>query len=456
MASLTIHSSTTVFPAHPTPIATLSFSESDQIKPWTHSPTVYVYRSPTVTTSAVVESLRNSLSQMLVPYYPLAGRLHWIGGGRLELHCCSAGAQLIEASSTATLDDYGDFSPTDALRELAPKVDYSTPIEELPVFLIQVTRFSCGGIVIGTGLSHILVDGVSAITFINSWASIARKDKTVESIVQPFHDRSVLQPQKPLRPPRFDHREYDNPPFLLGCSDAKEERKKESIPTLLKLSKEQVEKLKKRANSNIVNQLDELPSRPYTRYESIAGHMWVCACKARSTGDKSQPTMVRVAVDVRRRLGTPVPNNFTGNSTLVAVTPKCQFGDLISQPLSYAAGKIREGTWKITDEYARSALDFLASQEDISWVRTSYHTKVKVEAPFWGNPNLSLGSWMSLPLYEADFGWGKPCYVGPATLNADGKSFIMPAPDNDGGLIIAIRLQKKHMDDFKRHFYEDL
>ena len=63
---------------------------------------------------------------------------------------------------------------------------------------------------------------------------------------------------------------------------------------------------------------------------------------------------------------------------------------------------------------------------------------------------------MSLPLYEADFGWGKPCYVGPATLNADGKSFIMPAPDNDGGLIIAIRLQKKHMDDFKRHFYEDL
>ncbi|KAG6603433.1 Spermidine hydroxycinnamoyl transferase, partial [Cucurbita argyrosperma subsp. sororia] len=413
MASLTIHSSTTVFPAHPTPIATLSFSESDQIKPWTHSPTVYVYRSPAVTTSAVVESLRNSLSQMLVPYYPLAGRLHWIGGGRLELHCCSAGAQLIEASSTATLDDYGDFSPTDALRELAPKVDYSTPIEELP-------------------------------------------EKTVESIVLPFHDRSVLQPQKPLRPPRFDHREYDNPAFLLGCSDAKEERKKESIPTLLKLSKEQVEKLKKRANSNIVTQLDELPSRPYTRYESIAGHMWVCACKARSTGDNSQPTMVRVAVDVRRRLGTPVPNNFTGNSTLVAVTPKCQFGDLISQPLSYAAGKIREGTWKITDEYARSALDFLASQEDISWVRTSYHTKVKVEAPFWGNPNLSLGSWMSLPLYEADFGWGKPCYVGPATLNADGKSFIMPAPDNDGGLIIAIRLQKKHMDDFKRHFYEDL
>lgn len=204
--------------------------------------------------------------------------------------------------------------------------------------------------------------------------------------------------------------------------------------------------------------LDEKQLRPYSRYESIAGHMWVCACKARSTGDgdASQPTMIRVAVDVRRRLGTPIPNNFTGNSTLTAVTPKCQFGNLITQPLSYAAGKIREGTWKITDEYARSAMDFLAGQEDISWVRTSYHTVVQFDAPFWGNPNLSLGSWMSLPLYEADFGWGRPCYVGPATLNADGKSFIMPGTTDDGSLIVAIRLQTKHMDDFKKFFYEGL
>lgn len=223
MASITINSSSAVIPAHPTPTGTLSLSESDQIKPWTHSPTFYVYKSPAAaaTVDVDVDSLKHSLSQILVPYYPLAGRLRWIGGGRLELDCCAAGVQLIEASSDGTLDDYGDFAPTDAVRQLSPKVDYKTPIEELPVMLVQVTRFRCGGVVVGFCNSHTLVDGVAAITFINSWASIARGEKTVESIVQPFHDRRVLQPEKPFRPPRFDHHEYNKPPLLLGNSDAK-------------------------------------------------------------------------------------------------------------------------------------------------------------------------------------------------------------------------------------------
>ncbi|KAG6595496.1 Spermidine hydroxycinnamoyl transferase, partial [Cucurbita argyrosperma subsp. sororia] len=101
MASITIHSSSTIVPSHPTPTGILSFSDCDQYKPWTHIPTVYVYKSPAAKV-ADVESLKTSLSQILVPYYPLTGRLHWIAGGRLELDCCAAGVLFVEASSDAS------------------------------------------------------------------------------------------------------------------------------------------------------------------------------------------------------------------------------------------------------------------------------------------------------------------------------------------------------------------
>ncbi|KAB1201361.1 Spermidine hydroxycinnamoyl transferase [Morella rubra] len=139
-----------------------------------------------------------------------------------------------------------------------------------------------------------------------------------------------------------------------------------------------------------------------------------------------------------------------------AVTSPCLCGDLLSKPLGYAARTIREAKEKMTDEYIRSALDFITSQEDVSPLRNNIHIRGYSEAPFLGNPNISTGSWMNLPFYAADFGWGKPTYVGPGVLNTDGKSFIMPSPEDDGSLIIALRLQAEYMDSFKKFFYQDM
>lgn len=234
---------------------------------------------------------------------------------------------------------------------------------------------------------------------------------------------------------------------------------KETKSTLLKLTREQVEKLRTRANSSnptnrnidkVVDVVNEelLQPRPYSRYESITGHIWVCASKARNINDdkSKQSTLVQIVVNVRQRLRKPIPKNFCGNAALISITPQCKFGELKSQPLSYAAKRIREASWKMTDEYVTSAIDFLATQEDT----------IRVKGTFWGNPNLSIVSWMSMPIYDADFGWGYPDYVGPSILDNDGKAFIMLGPNNDGSIIIVIRLQMKYMEDFKKFFYEDL
>ncbi|XP_004149123.3 spermidine hydroxycinnamoyl transferase [Cucumis sativus] len=239
---------------------------------------------------------------------------------------------------------------------------------------------------------------------------------------------------------------------------------KETKSTLLKLTKEQVEKLRMRANSsnptnqNIKKSVDVnevlLQPSPYSRYESITGHIWVCASKARNIdNDKSNlSTMVQIVVNVRQRLRKPIPKNFCGNAALISITPQCEFGELMSQPLSYAAKKIREASWKMTDIYVTSAIDFLTTEEDICWTRTSSSSSssiVRVKGTSLSNLNLSTVSWLSMSIYDADFGRGHPNYVGPSLLAYDGKVFIMPGSNNNGSIIIAIQLQMKHMEYFK-------
>uniref|UniRef100_A0A2N9GZ71 Uncharacterized protein n=1 Tax=Fagus sylvatica TaxID=28930 RepID=A0A2N9GZ71_FAGSY len=118
-----ITSTSTVVPSKPTPSGLLWLSESDQMAQWTHAPLVYIYRhNNNNTIPFVMETMRNSLSEALVHYYPLAGRLHWIEGGRLELDCNAMGAQLLEAYSEAKLDELGDFAPTDTVQDLSQRL----------------------------------------------------------------------------------------------------------------------------------------------------------------------------------------------------------------------------------------------------------------------------------------------------------------------------------------------
>ncbi|KAA8522844.1 hypothetical protein F0562_009267 [Nyssa sinensis] len=428
----------------------LPISDSDQFMPITHAPTIYLYRpTSSFSVASAIETLKNSLRQALVHFYPLAGRLHWTGdGGRLELECNSMGAQLYEAETDAKIDDFGDFRPTPELRALIPSVDYTSPIHELPLLLVQLTKLSWGGISLGVAISHIIVDGTSALHFIGEWARIARGE-TLD--IEPFLDRTVLLAENPRRPPRFDHAEFSDAPLLIGESDDKEERKKETSVAMLHLSKEHVEKIKKMANDGGGGS-DNI--RGYSKYEAVAGHVWKCASKARKH-EREQLTQLRTAVNIRNRMRPPLPQGYFGNAIVIAVATS-PAGELVSRPLSYAAGRVREAIEMITDEYARSALDFVASQSNVGRFR-SFHTAGAGcnQGFFYGNPNLAVTSWIGLPTHGTDFGWGKEIHMGPGTLGFDGKCFILSGRDEGGSVLVALKLQT-HMEAFKKFFYQDI
>ncbi|XP_030544190.2 spermidine hydroxycinnamoyl transferase [Rhodamnia argentea] len=433
----------------------LPLSELDQIGTITHVPTIYFYKPPPEwlhPADAIFAALRGSLSRALVPFYPLAGKLRWLEGGRLQLDCNATGVHLIEAESGGELDDLGDFSPCPEFEQLVPSVDYTKPIHELPLLLVQVTKFKCGGLTLSISISHAVADGPSALHFMTEWARLARGERLS---VEPYYDRKVLwvgeDPSEalPPPPPQLEHSEFDPPPLLIGQTNNLEERKKKTTVAMLKLTKTQVETLKNAANED----RDGQHMRPYTRYETMAAHIWRCACKARKHKPE-QPTALAICVDSRRRLQPPPKLGYFGNATLDVIASGTS-GELVSSPLGCTSSKIRDAIERVTHDYVRSAIKHIREQPDLTLFQ-DVHALGSTRGPFYGNPNLGVVSWVTLPIYGLDFGWGREVHMGPGNHDFDGDSLVLPSLEEEGGLVVALCLQIAHMEDFKKFFYEDI
>ncbi|KAJ1441392.1 Transferase [Sesbania bispinosa] len=445
---VTITASYTIIPNESTPQGRLWLSDIDQVIRMRHTLTIYIYKAKH--NPDFIERLRNSLSKILVHYYPIAGRVCWTEGGRIEIDCNAKGALLLEAETTKTLGDYGDFSPSESTKELVPTIDYNQPMEELPLLAVQLTRFHGNeGLAIGVAFFHPLADGLGAIQFINSWAKIARGD-TLEPHEMPFLDRTILKFSHTPLAPRFDHTELKPLPLILGRSDTTVEKNKKVTTALLRLTAEQVEKLKKKANEQTL----DLGSRPYSKYEAIGAHIWRCVSKAREL-DENQPIVVRFNADIRSRIVPPLPQNYFGNA-LTQTAASGHVGEITSKPLSYVAQKIREAIKVVTNEYIRSQLDVIRGHDHLDNARALFLGQEGNNASFFGNPNFHLTSWMSMPVYEADFGWGKPHYFGLAYVAPHDRALILLSPEGDGSVIVCLHFQEAHIQLFKDFFYRDI
>ncbi|XP_010244666.1 PREDICTED: shikimate O-hydroxycinnamoyltransferase-like [Nelumbo nucifera] len=429
---INVKESTTVGPAEPTPERTLWISNADQLVRRAHIPTVYFFTSDGSTGFFNLHLLKQALSKVLVPFYPTAGRLNRNDqDGRLEINCNGEGVLFVEAETNSVIDDFGDFTPSPVLRQLIPAVDYSKDISSYPLLLLQVTRFRCGGVCLGVGMHHSLVDGTSDIHFINSWSDMARG---LQPKIPPFLDRSSLRARQPPTP-MFHHIEFLPPPSI-------KTPKSQSGPTdvavaKFKITVDQINTLKTNAkeNDNTLN---------YSTYAVLAGHVWRCVSKARGLRD-DQDTNLFITVDGRSRLRPPLPPGYFGNGILLT-TSNALCGELRSKPLGYAVGRVHDVVTRMNDEYVRSAIDYLELQPDLTPFVRGPH--------MFRSPNFWMVSWARLPLYDADFGWGRPIHVGPAVVYSEGLSYILPSPTNDGSVLLAISLQSDHMEVFRKILYD--
>lgn len=257
-----VNATTMVKPTTATPTTAMWISNLDAIMPEKlHVPIVYVYRS----TGGGGDffdpaALKASLGRALVEFYPLAGRLKKDANGRIEIDCNGDGALFAEAECGGAVADFGDFILPEI--NLVPTVDYSQGISTFPLFLVQLTRFSCGGVSVGIAAEHHAMDGYSIDHFMNSWAEISRgRDLTTK----PFLDRRVLAARNPPQP-QFPHTGYLPPAKLRNHPKQNSDNAIETTTfSVFKLTREQLNDLKAKCRE------DEGNTVKYTTYEALAG-----------------------------------------------------------------------------------------------------------------------------------------------------------------------------------------
>ncbi|KAJ8438136.1 hypothetical protein Cgig2_033015 [Carnegiea gigantea] len=409
MKEVKVKQSCIVRPAKETPKGSLWLSGLDIVirEPYTHTPSVFIYcpkqdyDNPSNFFDFSI--MKDALSQALVYFYPIAGRLRKNENtGRLEIDCNGEGALFIEAETQLSLDDFGEyFTPNAEFREVViPPCDYSG---------------GCGGVTIGLAQNHQVGDGSSFIHFLVSWGRLVQG---LDLAVLPHIERS-----NHLAP-----RDVSKLNTLIETA---------TTASAANFTKDQLSALRLKACSG------EGANYMLTTYAILAGHVWSCSFKARGLSDDQD---VKVYIPTDGRLRFNLPQGYFGNG-IFSTACVAKAGYAAWKPLWYAASKIREAVRRMNDEeYLRSAIDYLESEAD--------PTAVVRGAPVSVCPNVSINSWAKLPDYQADFGCGQPMFVGHGGIRSEGQLFILQSRERDGSLLVASKLFTVHMAQFLKYWSE--
>lgn len=350
--------------------------------------TVYFFEAnPEKASEDPVKTIKEALKKVLVHYYPIAGRIGISPEGKLNVHCNDEGVVFVEAEADASVSSLGDITKPDQSRlgKLVYQVPGARNILEMPPVTVQVTKFQCGGFVLGLAMNHCMYDGIGAMEFVNSWAETARG---VPLSTPPLVDRSLLKARVPPQI-NYPHNEFlqiedlsQKQDLLLG---------EDLVFKSFCFSPESLERLKKTA-------MEDGELSKCTTFEALSGLVWRSRSKAMGMVPEQQ-TKLLFAVDGRNRLQPPLPKGYMGNGILLTYALTTA-GELTEKPLSNAVKKVQEAISLANDDYIRSAIDYF----EVTRARPSLAA------------TLLITTWSRLAFHTTDFGWGEPTHSGPVSL----------------------------------------
>lgn len=420
MATVEVLTSEVVVPAEETPGGAIWLSNLDLAGRRGYTPTVYFFRPNGEPGFFAADAMKDSLARALVAFYPLAGRLGFDGNGRIQVDCTGEGVVFVTARSDYVLDDLmNDFVPCNGMRDLLvpPTPAPNPPCVQL---FVQVTYLRCGGVVLGQAMHHSIVDARGAAHFFETWASIAR-GATVN--VQPCFDHTLLS-ARPTRAVLYDHPEYKPEPEPVDAITAST-----YASATITMTKGQVSALKARCAGA-------------STFRAVVALVWQCVCRARALPPEAE-TRLYSMVDMRARLDPLLPPGYFGNA-VIRTSVSATVGEVVSNPVGHTARRVRAATSQ-GDDCARSLVDYLEGVDTMNLPRSGI-----------SRAHLRAISWMGMSLYDADFGWGAPAFMGPALMYYSGFVYVMNAPGKDSALALVLSLEPESMPEFRKVFAEEL
>ncbi|XP_050230354.1 agmatine coumaroyltransferase-2-like [Mercurialis annua] len=418
----------------PQTLPSIPLSVFDKVSYNIHFAIIYAYRAPTPPNAFLENGLKRALSE----YREWAGRLGENEKGDLVIHLNDKGVKFVEASVDNKLDEVMPSEPTPNVLKLHPNL---VDVEEL--LQVQLTRFTCGSLVIGFTFHHMIADGRAASNFLLAWG---RASQGLDMEALPLHDRNIFHSRNP---PHYEF-EHGAIEYKIKGSDGP---KVDKFPFCNK-STDDIVIRKITFTLDFLSKLKARVSNGRTTFEVLVAHIWRTITKAHGL-DGSKNVHVRISVDGRTRMNPRVPNAFFGNLVLWAY-PTTSIDNLLREPLAYTAQLIHDNITKLNHNYFQSFIDFstLKVKEDglIPLVEKEGEDSV-TDYILKQYPNIDVYSWLNLPFNELDFGGGRPNLFMPSYSAMEGVIFIAHSPTSDGSIVAYVTLFKEHMTLFEQSIY---
>ncbi|MCL7045720.1 hypothetical protein MKW94_022579 [Papaver nudicaule] len=409
---------------------------------------VLLTRHDNIPFDSLIPLLKLSLAKTLSHFPALAGRMKTDSSGFVHIDCNDLGVDFVEANATHL-----------SIRDVLPphnqhSNDVPAVVKEFftydgvvsyeghfkPLAAVQVTELF-DGVFIGCAVNHAVTDGTSFWNFFNIFAEITKGAKKITK--QPDFTRNYVKDSQAVL--RFPD---GNPKVTFDVDAPLRER-------IFHFSRESILKLKSKANnfkkfengyevigklSNDQNQnpngkVTTAPVNPtveISSFQSLSAQLWRSVTRARKLPG-SKPTTFRMAVNCRHRLEPRIDPYYFGNA-IQSIPTIAPVGELLSRDLCWGAEMLNKN------------------------VRAHNHDTVVQGVEEWEkNPrcfplgnfdgaSITMGSSPRFPMYDNDFGWGRPLAVRSGKANKfDGKISAFPGRDGGGSVDLEVCLSPDTM-----------
>ncbi|XP_065872025.1 BAHD acyltransferase DCR [Euphorbia lathyris] len=471
--TLSLISKCTVLPHHKSSMDDLKLSVSDLPMLSCH----YIQKGalfsrPPISIDSLLSILKRSLSQTLSQFPPLAGRLRTDSDGYIYITCNDAGVDFFHASAThlSVRDIISPLHVPDSVKSFFAfdrTVSYRGHF--MPILAVQVTELA-DGVFIGCSCNHSVTDGTSFWNFFNTFAELSRGVNKISK--QPdFTRNSVLISPAVLPLPA------GGPKVTFNENEPLSER-------IFSFSREAILKIKAKANNKkwiensgigsavelmgkqsndtylnhnngnmmtaILETLFKTAAKPQemetngvsavaiqaaaeiSSFQSLCALLWRAVTRARKL-NPTKTTTFRMAVNCRTRLNPKLDPLYFGNA-IQSIPTYASAGDVTSRDLRWCAEQLNKNVVAHNDTTVRRFVN--------DW---EANPRCFPLGNFDG-ASMTMGSSPRFPMYDNDFGWGRPVAVRSGRGNKfDGKISAFPGREGGGSVDLEVVLAPETM-----------
>ncbi|MED6169688.1 hypothetical protein PIB30_023712 [Stylosanthes scabra] len=394
---ITIISKCTVYPHKTSTLNPLKLSISDLNMLSCH----YIqkgclYAAPSLPQTTLIQSLQASLSKTLSIFPPLSGTFRTTPSGHVYVHSNDSGVDFIHAAaaSLSISDLLSTNHASNTFQQLFPfhkKLNYTAHFS--PIMAVQVTELA-DGLFIGVAVNHAVTDGASLWHFFNTFAEFSRGALS-PSRLPDFRRDSILVSDAVLRLPEGD----------LKVSFNSDEPLRERI---FSFSRESIRMLKAEANRRALPE-NQIYGEDDGSAVELAGKM--------SNDTKLKTVTETVEISSFQSLCALTWRAVTRARKIPLLKTTTFRMALNNSVKAYDSNAVK----RAIEDWEREPRCFALGNHDGATVQ--------------------MGSSPRFPMYDNDFGWGKPVAVRSGAANKfDGKMSAFPGRNGGGSVDLEVVL----------------